>query len=97
MFKSRNSVYAAVKINEDEIIRVKDSSGNSIALVEYDGYFMSVNAIEKGKIPDTRTNIPDIQRMAVRSDDIFLLAYPKAGKDVLSILKTNLVMFSWLI
>jgi hypothetical protein len=38
-----------VKINEDDIIRIKDSSGNSIALVEYDGYFMSVNAIEKGK------------------------------------------------
>lgn len=77
-----------MKINEDDIIRIKDSSGNSIALVEYDGYFMSVNAIEKGKIPDTRTNIPDIQKMAVRSDDIFLLAYSKAGEDVLYILQT---------
>jgi hypothetical protein len=76
-----------VKINEDDIIRIKDSSGNSIALVEYDGYFMSVNAIDKGKIPDTRTNIPDIQKMAVRSDDIFLLAYPKAGKHILYILE----------
>jgi hypothetical protein len=29
---------------------------------------------------DSRTNIPNIIKMKVRTDDVFLIAYPKAGK-----------------
>jgi hypothetical protein len=38
-----------VKINEDDIIRIKDSSGNSIALVEYDVTLCLSTPLKKGK------------------------------------------------
>lgn len=72
-------IYPKVTLNNDEVLMLKDSSGNNVELVEYDGYCLARRAIENGDIPDSRTNIPNIIKMKVRTDDVFLVAYPKAG------------------
>jgi hypothetical protein len=75
-----NHSYSTVTLSNDEVLMLKDSSGNPLELVEYDGYCLARRAIENGEIPDSRTNIPNIIKMKVRTDDVFLIAYPKAGK-----------------
>ena len=69
-----------MKIKDEDVICLQDSGGTSMEIVGYNGYFMSRASMESGSIPDIRTNIPNIIKMKVRPDDIFLVAYPKAGK-----------------
>ena len=75
-----NQSYSTVTLSNDEILMLKNSSGNPVELVEYDGYCLARRAIENGDIPDSRTNIPNIIKLKVRTDDVFLIAYPKVGK-----------------
>lgn len=69
-----------VNFKDEEVTVLSDNNGNSVNVIEYDGYYLSKKAIEKGRIPDPRSNIPNIIKMEIRPDDVFLVAYPKAGK-----------------
>ena len=71
--------YYSVQFSKEEVRTLTDASGCSVEIIEYDGYFLSKRAIELGKIADLRSNIPNIIKMPIRPDDVFLLAYPKAG------------------
>ncbi|VDI01528.1 Hypothetical predicted protein [Mytilus galloprovincialis] len=74
-----DSEFPPVNFKDEEVTVLSDNNGNSVNVIEYDGYYLSKKAIEKGRIPDPRSNIPNIIKMEIRPDDVFLVAYPKAG------------------
>ncbi|VDI55332.1 Hypothetical predicted protein, partial [Mytilus galloprovincialis] len=66
-------------IFKDEVTVINDHYDNNVNAIEYDGYYLSKKAIEKDHITDPRINIPNIIKMQIRPDDVFLVAYPKSG------------------
>ncbi|XP_052065374.1 sulfotransferase 1A1-like [Mytilus californianus] len=68
-----------VEIDQNDILTIKDPSGNIIEMFPCYGYYLPRSSIEKQRYPDPRKNIPDIIKMKTRHDDVFLTAYPKTG------------------
>jgi hypothetical protein len=72
-------------VAEEDIIRVSDDNGNVIELLESGEEYLSARAVIAGRYPNPKTNFPRLKAMDVKSDDIFLYAYPKAGKSIIDI------------
>ncbi|XP_055997942.1 uncharacterized protein LOC125647317 [Ostrea edulis] len=66
-------------VAEEDIIKVSDKDGNVMELLETGGQYLSAQGVIAGRFPNPKTNFPRLKAMNVRSDDIFLCAYPKAG------------------
>ncbi|XP_055997943.1 uncharacterized protein LOC125647318 [Ostrea edulis] len=66
-------------VAEEDIIKVSDKDGNVMELLESGGQYLSARGVIAGKFPNPKTNFPRMKAMNVRSDDIFVCAYPKAG------------------
>ena len=72
-------VVSVVKVKEEDITIISDGHGNTIRCLEWHGHYLPVRGIEKGLIPDPRKSLPPLRHLQLRPDDVFLLAYPKAG------------------
>ena len=66
-------------LKEEDVAVLSDGHGNTVRCVECQGHFLSAPAVENGRIPDPRKNFPLLRNLQLRPDDVFLLAYPKAG------------------
>jgi hypothetical protein len=84
LFKFHNfrSAYTTT-VAEEDIIRVSDDNGNVIEVLESGGQYLSARNVIAGRYPNPKTNFPRLKAMDVKSDDIFLFAYPKAGKSTI--------------
>lgn len=67
-------------ISESDVIRVTDPSGNGMEFIGFDGEYLSAEGVQLGRFPDPRKNIPQIREMKVNENDVFINAYPKAGR-----------------
>ena len=62
-------------------VTVADASGETLSMMDFDGYKVSLF----GRTPDYITNVyKNLPNFKFREDDIFVASYPKAGKSVFS-------------
>ncbi|KAK3103991.1 hypothetical protein FSP39_023468, partial [Pinctada imbricata] len=73
-----------VDLKEEDVTVLNDGHGNEVRCVEYGGHFFNAKGIANGRIPDPKVMFPRLRDMPLRDDDLFLLAYPKAGTHWLS-------------
>ena len=71
-----------MELKEEDITVISDGHGNTVRCIECQGHYLGARGIEEGRIADPRKNFPLLRHLQLRPDDVFLLAYPKAGRDV---------------
>lgn len=86
-------IFFSVQFQNEEVTEFDDTHGNKFYVIEHEGYYLAKKPIALGKIPDPRKNIPDVIRMEVRSDDVFLVAYPKAGNCFVTVKNKVILLF----
>ena len=58
-------------------VTITDAGGESLSMLDFDGFKMSFYGQTTEHIRDVYKNLPDFK---FRDNDIFLTSYPKAGK-----------------
>jgi len=71
--------FTPVDVPEEDITVVSDGHGNDIPCIEMAGHHIPSRLVKKGMVPNPKANWPRLKKLELRSDDVFLIAYPKAG------------------
>ena len=58
-------------------VKVTDAGGESLTMLDFDGFKLSLFGHTPEYIRDVYKNLPNFK---FRKDDIFIASYPKAGK-----------------
>ncbi|XP_033752290.1 sulfotransferase family cytosolic 1B member 1-like isoform X1 [Pecten maximus] len=66
-------------ISESEIVRQYDRKGREVACVQVDDMFRTLYNVSLGQVPDLRVTLKLVREMRMRTDDILICAYVKAG------------------
>ncbi|OWF54960.1 sulfotransferase 1A1-like [Mizuhopecten yessoensis] len=74
-----NGKYIWGDITESEIVRQYDRKGREVACVQVDDMFRTLHNVQVGQVPDLRATLKLLKDMPMRTDDIFICAYVKAG------------------
>ncbi|XP_061194085.1 sulfotransferase 1B1-like isoform X2 [Saccostrea echinata] len=71
--------YDIASFEGEEIIERKCPSGYTARYIKLHEHWKPLEFIETGFAPDPRTHVPELRKMEVFDDDVFIYAYPKCG------------------